>query len=490
VVELPSMLDGHNTEERVEMSSVEIEGRIARAMDDIRLETAFEGRLGPPHALAERMAFCHTPGIGLALVERFELAWAGGFGLREAGGDEPVTSGTLFQAASISKPLLALAVMCLVQDGVLELDRDVNDYLTSWRVPANKDWQPRLTLRQLLSHTAGVTVHGFPGYTTAEPLPDLMQVLEGDPHANTPRIEVNILPGLTYRYSGGGSLIAQQVLIDRLGRPFPQIVRERVLEPLGMASSTFDQPLPAAWAPRAAAGHPYKGICLPGRYHIYPELAAAGLWTTPSDLARVGIELMQAASGRPSALFNRDMAQAMLQPQHPGPGEGYQPAIGFFIEGEGQAQCFYHSGWNEGFVAHAQFFPSTGQGMVLMLNSNEGNDLMFDIGRALHREFCWPGALPAEKAAVEVEDAARFAGSYVTQAGMVFGVSVQGGALRVEVPGQPPLPLYAGSRSPAANEFFSRAMNITLVFRQDEFGAITGLALQQEGHTFEAKLSV
>jgi len=464
--------------------SHEIGDRIARAMNDIRSETAFEGRLGPPRALAERMAICHTPGVGLAVVEGFELVWAGGFGQREGGGDEPVTAGTLFQAASISKPVSALAVMRLVQDGVLELDRDVNDYLTSWRVPANDGWQPRLTLRQLLSHTAGVTVHGFSGYSTSEPAPGLVQVLEGEPQANTSRIEVNTLPGFTYRYSGGGSLIAQQAVIDRLGKPFPQLMRELVLEPLGMADSTFEQPLPAEWAPRAATGHPYKGNPLPGRYHVYPEMAAAGLWTTPADLARVGGELMRAVSGRPSAVLSRETAQAMLQPQHAGPGEGYRPAIGFHLEGEGQGRCFYHSGWNEGFVAHAQFFPSSGQGVVLMLNSNEGNDLMFEIGRALRREFGWPGTLPTEKKAVEVADPERYAAVYTTGTGIELRVGVQDGALWLQAAGQPPLPIYAS----AELEFFARVVNTTLVFHhaEREAGVIAGLTLRQEGQEFEA----
>lgn len=459
-----------------------IDQRIARAMNDIQSETAFEGRSGPPGPLAERLAFCHTPGMGLAIMEGFDLVWAGGFGRREAGSDDPVTAGTLFQAASISKPVMALAVMRLVQDGVLELDRDVNDYLTSWQVPANDGWQPRLTIRQLLSHTAGVTVSGFPGYTTAESVPSLAQVLEGEPPANTPRIEVNILPGLTCRYSGGGSLIAQQVIVDRLGKPFPQFMRELVLEPLGMADSTFEQPLPAAWTRRAATGHPYKGNPLPGRHHVYPEMAAAGLWTTPANLAQAGVELMRAVNGRPSAVLSQETAEAMLQPQHASSSEGYQPALGFFVRGEEESRYFYHSGWNEGFVAHAQFFPASGQGMVLMLNSNEGNDLMFDIGLALRREFGWPGTQPAEKTAVQVADVGRYTGEYATEAGMELRVDVQDGILRLQTTGQLPVPIYAS----AELEFFARVVNLTIVFHQDEAGEIAGLTLEQEEQEFEA----
>ena len=460
----------------------EIDERIARAMNDIQSETAFEGRSGPPRPLTERLAFYHTPGLGLAIIEGFELAWAGGFGQREAGSDDPITADTLFQAASISKPVMALGVMRLVQDGVLELDRDVNDYLTSWRVPANDGWQPSLTLRQLLSHTAGVTVSGFPGYTTAETVPSLAQVLEGEPPANTPRIEVKILPGLTCRYSGGGSVIAQQVIVDHLGKPFPQLMRELVLEPLGMVDSTFEQPLPAAWASRAATSHPYKGNPLPGRHHVYPEMAAAGLWTTPADLARAGVELMRAVNRQPSAVLSQETAEAMLQPQHAGSSEGYQPAIGFFVRGEEESRYFYHSGWNEGFVAHAQFFPATGQGVVLMLNSNEGNDLMFDIGRAIRREFGWPGTLPTQKMAVEAADVERYTGEYATEAGMELRVDAQDGKLRLQTAGQLPVPIYASTEL----EFFARVVNLTIVFHHDEAGEIAGLTLEQEGQEFEA----
>jgi len=459
-----------------------IDERLARVMKDIRPKTAFEGQLGSPWTLAERLAFCHTPGLGLAVIEGFDLAWAGGFGRRETGSNDPVTASTLFQAASISKPVMALGVMRLVQDGVLDLDRDVNDYLTSWRVPANDGWQPRLTLRQLLSHTAGVTVSGFPGYTTTEKVPDLLQVLEGEPLANTPRIEVNILPGLSCRYSGGGSLIAQQVLIDRLGKPFPQLMRELVLGPLGMADSTFEQPLPAAWAPRAATGHPYKGKPLSGRHHVYPEMAAAGLWTTPTNLAQVGVELMRAVNGQPSTVLNQETAEAMLQTQHAGHSEGYQPGIGFFVQGEQESRCFYHSGWNEGFVAHAQFFPASGQGVVLMLNSNEGNDLMLDIGRAIRREFGWPDTVPTAKTAVEVDDLERYTGEYATEDGIELRVETQLGALWLQIADQPPLPIYASAQL----EFFARVVNVTLVFHQDETGEIAELTLMQEGQQLEA----
>jgi CubicO group peptidase (beta-lactamase class C family) len=279
-----------------------VEQRIERVINNLLPATALEGNFGSPKNLYERLADYHTPGISIAVINDFEIEWARGFGVCEAGTTREVTPDTLFQAASISKPIFALAVIRLAQEGRLSLDEDVNNYLTSWRVPAIGfasapwaigDWQPWITLRQLLSHTAGLTVHGFPGYLNSEPLPTTVQVLNGEPPANTEKVEVNIIPGLHYRYSGGGTTVAQQVLVDLLGKPFPEIMHELVLDPLGMTNSTYQQPLQNDWLAKAATAHSFSGVPLEGKHHVYPEMAAAGLWTTASDLAKVGVELME-----------------------------------------------------------------------------------------------------------------------------------------------------------------------------------------------------
>src|ERR1043166_3612680 len=146
----------------------EIEHRIERVISGLLPETAFINRYGAKAALKERMAFYHTPGVSIAVVNHYKIEWARGFGLKEWGKRAPVTEMTLFQAGSISKPIFALAVMRLIEEARLDLDEDVNRYLTSWKVPPNGSWQPRITLRQLLSHSAGLTVHGFPGYLRTE----------------------------------------------------------------------------------------------------------------------------------------------------------------------------------------------------------------------------------------------------------------------------------------------------------------------------------
>src|SRR5262252_2272528 len=278
------------------------QGSIARVLAGVQPEAAVPAREGPPQTVSQRMAHYATPGASIAVVDDFEVAWARGFGVRTIGTADAVTATTPFQSASISKPVFALAVMRLVEGGTLDLDTDVNRYLTSWQVPANGGWQPRITLRQLLSHTAGVTVHGFRGYPASGPWPTPLEVLQGVPPANTPEVIVDLMPGLAFRYSGGGTTIAQQVVVDVLGRPFPDLMRELILDPLGMADSTFEQPLPAPMAARAAVAHPLNGQPLAGGANVYPEMAAAGLWTTAADLSRLAVALMCTLRGQRSAL--------------------------------------------------------------------------------------------------------------------------------------------------------------------------------------------
>src|SRR5215212_5602959 len=268
----------------------EIRKRIERVVNGLLPTTATDGRFGDPVKLSDRMAYYHTPGVSIAVINNGELEWACGFGVREQGKPEAVTPETLFQAASISKPIFALGVLRLVEQGRLDLDEDVNQRLTSWKIPPVGTWQPRITLRQILSHSAGLTVHGFRGYGVDEPLPTVIDVLEGRPPASSRPVVVNILPGLQFRYSGGGIMVAQQLVTDVLGKPFPQIMQALVLDPLGLKHSTFEQRLSPARAAVAATAHPFKGRPVPGRWHVYTELAAGGMWTTASDLARIGLE--------------------------------------------------------------------------------------------------------------------------------------------------------------------------------------------------------
>ena len=307
----------------------EIARRIENVESGLRQAVITEGR-DSRFTLAERMAHYNVPGVSIAVINNGRIEWARGYGVLEAGGDEPVTTETMFQAASISKPVAAVGALSLVESGALTLDADVNDYLTSWKVPQSEfTVEQPLTLAHLLSHSGGVTVHGFRGYAHDEQVPTLTQLLDGQAPANSDPIRVDTKPGDLWRYSGGGFCIVQQMMIDASGKPFPELMQEFVLGALGMEHSTYEQPLPERLSASAARGHRPDGQLVPGRWHTYPEMAAAGLWTTPSDLARFAIDVINTFEGKSAAVLSRDRVIEMLTVQHGNYGLGL--SIGFFL---------------------------------------------------------------------------------------------------------------------------------------------------------------
>ena len=437
-------------------------------------ETALKYQFGPPSRLAERMAYYKTPGVSIAVIHDFSIEWARGFGVRTWGTAEPIQEQTLFQAGSISKPIFALAVLRLVQAQQLDLDADVNAYLTSWQVPANAGWQPRVTLRQLLSHAAGLTVHGFPGYLRSEPLPTVPQILDGQPPANTPAVRVNLLPGTQFRYSGGGTTVAQQVVVDRLGKPFPQIMRELILEPLEMQHSTYEEPLPRAKEAAAATAHPWQYRPVEGGWHVYPEMAAAGLWTTPTDLAKAGLALQRILRGEPGGILYRETLEQMLTPQI-----GEDMGLGFFLQGTGANARFGHGGWDEGFIAEATFYREGGQGAVVMINSNQGHALVPEIMRAIADTYGWPNYVEGQPAAASVgrDVLAAYVGTYQLRPEFACVVEERTGELWLRATGQAPLRLTPKSET----EFVTSVLNTEVAFERSAEGRVTGLALRQEG---------
>ncbi len=466
-----------------------IDSRKKHIINNLLANTGLEGKFASPKTLRDRLEYYHTPGVSIAVVNDFEIEWAQGFGVCDVRFSQPVTAETLFQAGSISKPIFALAVMRLVQEGRLDLDEDIHHYLSEWRVPANEGWQPRITLRQLLSHSAGLTVHGFPGYQASEKLPTVNQILNGEYPANTPKVEVNILPGAQFRYSGGGMTVAQQVLVDFLKNPFPKILRELILDPFGLIHSTFEQPLPKHLAKSAATAHPWKGIPLKGMYHTYPEMAAAGLWTTATDLAKVGLELLKRLNDRTTPVpLTRATIETMLQPQlaHQKAGEGAFVGLGFFCDGKDDGFHFGHGGGNEGFVAEIRFYRNLGKGAVVMVNSNEGYPVLDEILRAIAKEYEWPNALPKEKTAISLANLQDYAGLYSSKDGPQFQISVMGDHLMLHYGQQPPLSIYPSSEV----EFFTKAINADIHFEKDDKANVVSLTVSQEGHPIKADKQV
>jgi CubicO group peptidase (beta-lactamase class C family) len=454
--------------------------RIRRIEDGLLAETALRSQEPKRGKLADRMRYYETPGASVAVINDYQVEWARGFGVKETGRSEPVTTETLFQAGSISKPVAAMAALRLVQEGRIDLDEDVNRYLVSWKVPPSGAWQPRITLRQLLSHTAGLTLHGFPGYLTDRKIPTLIQVLDGEEPANTAPVRVNTVPGTQFRYSGGGTSIVQLMLMDLLGKPFPELMRELVLAPLGMQNSTYEQPLPAVRAAFAATGHPNDSRPVDGKWHVYPEMAAAGLWTTASDLARFAIEIQLSLQGRSNRVLSQEMTEQMLTPQ-----VEEQIGLGPFLEGKGDTARFGHSGSDEGFVCTLTAYKGRGQGSVVMVNANRGWPIIGEIQRAIAQEYGWPDFIRAEPALAEVDAQIRAAcvGEYELRPGFRLIVAKGECGLTLQPTGQAPIPLYPESET----KYFTRVVEAEITFVRTESGDVRELIFKQNGKEMTAK---
>jgi CubicO group peptidase (beta-lactamase class C family) len=344
--------------------------------------------IGPDEAplrftLGQLMSVYKDPGFSIAVISHDHIAWAKGFGFTAMEGGTAVTPPTLFQAASISKPLTAAGVLWLVQHGQLSLDENVNDKLKSWQVPAN-DFiaTEKVTLRRILSHNAGFNVHGFDGYARSQPLPTIQQTLDGLPPANNPPIRVKSTPGSECNYSGGGYVVAGLVMREAAREPFANFMRQHVLLPSGMKDSTFDQPLSTALAARAAAGTDAKGTMLPGKWRVYPELAPDGLWTTPTDLAKFVIEIDRSARGQANHVLSKESVKEMLTVQcHDDPDGPGGTGLGFALGYQHRPKIFFHNGSNAGFQSVLMMDPDGGWGYVAMANS----DNFQPVNRAIFR---------------------------------------------------------------------------------------------------------
>ena len=354
--------------------------RVASAIETIEV-----GNGQPPIRLNIQglMKAFNVPAFSVAVIDDYKIVWAKAYGVTEPGGKTPATPRTLFQAGSISKPVTAAGMLSLVQQGKLSLDEDVNKKLTTWKVPENElTRDQKVTLRRLASHSAGLTVHGFPGYDVDEKVPTLVEIFKGEKPANTAPIVVDFVPGSDERYSGGGVTIEQQLMMDVSGKPFPALMKELVLDKAGMTDSSYEQPLPPMRAVLTAGGTYADGKPVHGKWHIYPEMAAAGLWTTPTDLAKFAIEIALEKRGLANKVLSQAMAAEMLKMQSKSFG------VGFGLNPDHPGE-FLHNGADEGFQALLVMNYETGQGVALMANSDNGILVANEYLRGIAKEYQW-----------------------------------------------------------------------------------------------------
>ena len=352
-----------------------------------RPETAAVERISDPAVVQELLKRFNVPGVSVAIIKDFKIAWTGTHGVADTATRTPVTADTLFQAASISKPVAAMVSLKAVEDGRFSLDQNVNSILRSWKLPEGEFTRDQpVTPRALLSHTSGTgDGFGFPGYGPGAPLPTVQQILDGAAPSNRRAVRLERPPFTAAKYSGGAVMIQQLALTDVVGRPFEHIAREWVLEPLGMTNSTYEQPLPRAREKQAARAHNRAGARSgDDPWHVYPEQAAAGLWTTPTDLAKFAIELQLALLGRSTRVLSQKTAMEMVTPVGVG-----SYAVGFGIGKQGEGWYFSHGGSNWGFQCDLVAHRRKGYGAVIMTNSDNGAQLIQELRRLIEQEYRW-----------------------------------------------------------------------------------------------------
>jgi len=364
-------------------TSPDVQARIKQVEQNLAGAIVLEGQA--KWTLAERMAFYNVKGVSIAVVKDFKLDWAKAYGWADESEHRQATTETLFQAASISKSLNGVGVLKLAQDGKVNLDADINAYLTTWKFPYDTVSKgKKITLKALLSHTAGLTVHGFPGYIKGEPIPTLPEILDGKQPANSPAVRSMFAPDLRVEYSGGGTTISQCIVMDVTKLPYDQYMWQNVLKPLGMTQSFYSQPPPEVRRSALATGYTREGQEIEGKYRIHPEQAAAGLWTNPSDLAKYIIETQLSWQGKSSKVLSQASTKLRLTPVQ------REAGLGVFVTKRGTDLFFEHSGGNVGFRCIYMGGVVSGNGVAIMTNS-DNDGILQEIVNSVAGVYGWQG---------------------------------------------------------------------------------------------------
>jgi CubicO group peptidase (beta-lactamase class C family) len=364
--------------------------------------------------LQDRMKFYGVMGVSIAVVHHYKIDWARGYGWADKAEHRPVTVGTRFLAGSVSKSLNAVGVLKLVQEGKLDLGDDINHQLVTWKFPYDSLSKGKpITLRNLLSHSAGLTVHGFDGYQIGDSIPDIYQVLNGQPPANSGAVRSMAEPGLQYNYSSGGTMISQLMVMDATKMPYDQYMWDSVLKPLGMMNSSYRQPPDPSMSLQLASGWLWEKKLLKGKYHIYPEQSAAGLWTNPTDLCKFIIEMQLCYEGKSSKVLSPETTRTMLTPY-----VDSTTALGFFIHQFGDRRYFSHDGGDPGFVTFYYGSLKGGDGVAVQINSSFYGAILLsnEVINSVARVYGWKDFYHPEfrkTIQIQADSMQQYAGTYV-----------------------------------------------------------------------------
>ena len=427
--------------------------------------------------LENRMKFYHIHGVSIAVIHNYKIEWAKGYGWADDSRKIPVTAQTLFQAGSISKSLNSVGVLKLVQDKKIDLYTDINTYLDGWKFPYDSlSKGKKITVANLLSHTAGLTVHGFGGYEKGDNIPTIEQVLDGKKPANSDAVRSMYEPGLKFEYSGGGTTISQLIVMNISHQPYDKYMYDNVLKPLGMTASTYQQP-PADKDPNLVSTAWYPdGKEVKGNYHIYPEQAAAGLWTNPTDLGKYIIETQLAYAGKSEKVLNQEITRLRLTPY-----VDKSAALGVFIDNyPGGTKYFQHGGVDEGFISQYYGSVEGGDGLVVMVNTANGNSIIPEIVNSIAKVYGFKDLNHSKiMKTVAVADAVlqSYTGQYELQPNFILNITREGSKLFVLPTGQEKLELFPESES----KFFLKPVDAEVEFVKDDKGQVIKLVLLQNG---------
>jgi CubicO group peptidase (beta-lactamase class C family) len=333
------------------------------------------------HLVPSSLEEHNVPGAALSLVLDGKVTWSAGYGLADRTQHIPVTADTVFQVASISKSVTSWGVMRLVERGLLDLDAPVEQYLTRWHFPPSDYNASGVTIRRLLSHTAGLSVGGYPGYLPDQKLPSLEDSLSGS-NRRAGEVRIAMEPGAQWSYSGGGYTLLQLIVEEATGEAFSSYMQREVLGPLGMVHSSFEWR--ADLRPATAVGYSASGSAFPN--YLFTEQAAAGLYTTAPDLGRFVAANMPGPNGEPAGrgVLTPDTLALMFTPavQLQGPGEAWGLGYNLLALTDGSA-LIKHGGSNAGWRAFFEAVPDWGEGIVVLTNGENGMSLIEDVVSAV-----------------------------------------------------------------------------------------------------------
>jgi CubicO group peptidase (beta-lactamase class C family) len=456
--------------------------RIKAAEKGLMRAVYLKGLKPEKSALADRLLFYKVPGVSIAALDRNEIEWARAYGERDAQTRQAMTTDTLLQGGAFSQMMTAAAALEFAENQQLDLDADIASLLKTWRLPPPaSELRSKITPRALLTHSGGLSDQIFDGYAQDEPLPGFPQILDGErPAKNGPVwMTAQMTSTSRTRYSESGYVIFEQILRDLTGKPFATFMDESLMDRLGLKNTTFALPLPEAFKARASAGHLREGQPTPGLWNNYPEAAAKGLWTTPSDFAAFLADLLQAAAGTEGKVLSPEMARLMLSPQI----EGH--SFGFLVDGRGADIHYSLRGKTRGFSCFMVVYPAKGQGAVIMTNSESGTLLIQEILCALSEAYGWADFRPEEKEVLRLDPGTyqAYSGSYEVNPTYGLEVSLDDYALVIQPTGQAATKFYAEGQT----LFYSTDPYVRIQFFKDRTGAVEKLVLWQGDFEIEAR---